>query len=1008
MIRSRLRLLLLLLCTTARLAVGAAQQETAGPDVRLSQLDPPPYLFDTFSMEQGLPQTNVNCCVQTPDGYLWIGTEAGLTRYDGLRFVSFRKLTTPGLLDHSVNCLLPSRQGGLWVGCERGLVHHRLGQFALVGLEQVAITALAEEAGGTLWIGTSNGLWSYAQGRLLAHTDEPSLEFQPVKSLFVDEAQRLWIGLANRPGLVRHAAGAFSHYDDGGTLTGITNAMCQDTRRTLWFATTTGIFSLAPDDVRPTPRRNLATGAGMTAKHILATRDGGLWLVDQTLQRVADARHFLAVPMAGFPTRSAIALTIDAEGSLWASARGHGLIRARPNGCWHLPPLGRFAHEAIKTVAEDATGHLWFTVARTHLQRLAPDGQLRTFGPEEGYPNSYPMSVWADRDGSIWTSFARTLVRRRPDGRLEFFPSQRGVHAFLRDRSGRLWCGGEEQLAMRRTDQDDFEEVRHADGSTLRRVYVLAETPDGTIYAGTEPGRLLHWIEGAMITLKSETEPPLGALRALYADSQGLLWLGLKRTGLAVWADGRCYASDLLASAVMDHVSAIQEDGEGRLWLGTPGGVLWADREDLLASARTGRREPWTFSLGRSSQLQPAGVISGGDQSLSWRLRNGRFVFATRRGLLLVDPTQAPRPAPAPPVHLESVRIDGQESRLDTDLQLPAGTREIAFGFTAVSFLQPERIQFRYRLQGFDPDWVDGGHRRSAVYGRLPPGRYVFQVQAGNLPDAWGEKTGASRTLEQQPYYYQTRWFLALLVCAVVAAAWGWQRWAHRRLAVRIELLEQRQATERERRRIAKRLHDDLGASLTEIGFYAENARQRATDAAGARDLAALSERSRALAESLDAVVWSIDPSHDYLDRLVSYLAEFFPDFLRLRGVRARLDLDPEFPPLPLSPEERTHLFLAVKEATHNLVKHAKASEGWLRVHLEGRRLLVVIEDNGIGFDPGAPRHAEADGLANLRSRLEEIGGAFALTSSPGKGCTVRFTLDLTGRVDSVPPAPPP
>jgi signal transduction histidine kinase len=361
-------------------------------------------------------------------------------------------------------------------------------------------------------------------------------------------------------------------------------------------------------------------------------------------------------------------------------------------------------------------------------------------------------------------------------------------------------------------------------------------------------------------------------------------------------------------------------------------------------------------------------------------------------------------------VVVEDVLVDGLAEAFATDtpdaqskvLEVAAGKRQIEFRYTGLSFVSPDRVRFRYKLDGLDGDWIEAGSRRSAQYSFLRPGKYRFHVTACNNDGVWNPE-GTVLGLKVLPHFYDTGWFLSL--CGLLAAgavAASVRQLVVRRMRRELESLERQRAVERDRARIAKDIHDDLGAGLTHISLLSELARRApAPELPG--HLTQISEMARELTRGMDEIVWAVDPRNDSLDGLMTYVCKFAQEYLNVAGIRCRLDLPAQLPPSPLPAEVRHNLFLAVKEALNNVVKHARATEVRLRLTLRPNAFTVTIEDNGSGLQaetkPPKParttRTSSGHGLENLRRRLEVVGGEARITTASGKGTTVDLMVAL-------------
>ena len=531
-------------------------------------------------------------------------------------------------------------------------------------------------------------------------------------------------------------------------------------------------------------------------------------------------------------------------------------------------------------------------------------------------------------------------------------------------------------------------------------------------------GRLFA-IRAGVISDETERVQGNGAMsiHCLCATSDGALWIGYSGTGVGRFKGGK-YARITTKEGLHDnYISQIVADKMDRLWLAGNGGIFQVSLKELSSVADD-------ISTGRKSRLRS--VLYGRAEGLpslqptydtipaAIRSADGRIWMAMRTGLAVVHTENIRDNPEPPPVLVERVLVDGEpvavydsksplrdpDLRGLTDLhqnhaglEIKANYRRLEIDFTALSFLAPENVNFRYRLDGFEDEWTDAGTERKATYAHLSSGNYVFHVIACNDSGVWND-VGAKFNFTVQPFFWQ-RWSfqLALLagftLCVIAIVRYV----SFRRLRTQVRQLEQQTVLHKERARIAKDIHDDLGANLTQITLLSELARQDMTtpEKAGGH-VDKISTTARQVMKSLDEIVWAVNPRNDTLPHLVDYLGQFTIDFLRAPGIRCRLDL-PEHPPeLNVPADIRHNLFLAVKEALNNIVKHAGAKQVRLGVDVSNGKLRVVVTDDGHGFEH-PPQDAWADGLRNMRQRMAEIGGDCAIESHAGTGTTITFDV---------------
>jgi signal transduction histidine kinase/streptogramin lyase len=671
---------------------------------------------------------------------------------------------------------------------------------------------------------------------------------------------------------------------------------------------------------------------------------------------------------------------------------------------------------AVESICQDPSGTIWAVTQNGVLARRI-DGKWSALPANENWPAD-ATCVTADANGAIWIGTRLHGLHCWRDGKFVTWgdPKQiRGqtIHTLLASRAGDLWIGEESPHAIQRLRSGQLRTFDLPPDSRILRA--MAEDIAGNIWAGTSKGVLLR-VNGDRLSDVTPRPQELASIRCLYTTTDGALWIGYAGWGVGRLKDGD-YAEIRTEQGLHDNwISHILSDGHGWLWFGGNRGIFKVRQQDLQEAALNKATRIRSIQFGKGDGL-PSLQATFGDSPDALRSRDGRLWIPMRTALAIVDPQKGIENGAAPRAVLNQVAVDdrkiawyagalpvpklGAEPILDLrsadiSVRLPPAHRRLQFEFSAPSFTAPENVQFRYRLEGLDEDWVEGGMQRVAEYSRLPAGNYVFRVIACNNEGVW-DNTGAALSLLVTPFFWQTLWFrigaLAVFTLAVVAAV---RFVSFRRLHQRLRVLEQQEALHRERARIAKDIHDDVGANLTQIALLGELAQQDRGEPDKAADrMGKISGTARMAIKSLDEIVWAVNPRNDTLAHLIDYAGQFAVDFLRAAGIRCRLDL-PEQPPVrELSTDLRHNLFLVIKEALNNVVKHAHASEVWLRASATAAGLEVVVEDNGSGFDR-APDDAVSDGLRNMRQRMADIGGECLLESKPGAGTKVFVHLPWT------------
>jgi signal transduction histidine kinase/streptogramin lyase len=624
--------------------------------------------------------------------------------------------------------------------------------------------------------------------------------------------------------------------------------------------------------------------------------------------------------------------------------------------------------------------------------------------------------VAADAKGRLWIGSQGAGLLMWETGQVQLVASPAELQGYARlmlpARDGRLWLGT--LLSIFSVKDGQLTREYTAD-STGDHPTGLAETTDGNIWVGTLAGHLLRREGGRFVRVEPPERNLLGRIWALWPGSDGGLWAGTSEGGLLHWRDGKFHRFTVRDGLPSDSIEQILGDASGNLWLGTRSGIVRVTEADLARSEAGELRQLPASIYGPTDGLLTIGSAIM-FQPNCWRGRDGNLLFAMANSVASVNPKDV-RGNPLPPaVVLESVRVDekmvwpdrvgavltagkraGKEIRAATApaITVGPGRGDVEFRYTGLSLGSPSLVRFRYRLEGSEKDWNEAGEERKAVYRHVPPGEYVFRLAACNSDGVWSEESALVAVIFR-PYFYQTFWFQGGSAAAVLAGlslAVGTAM--RRRMKRRLEELRRQHELERERARIAQDLHDDLGAGLTEISLL--GGMLQAPAGLPERSHLALPrivQRCRDLVTALDEIVWAVNPRNDSTNSLSSYLCRYAQEFLEPTSIRCRLEVQEADPDQPLDSEQRHNLFLAFKEVLTNVARHSNASEVSIRISTARRDgLLIRVEDNGQGLPDVVGEHA--DGLANLRRRMADIGGACEIGARGGGGVTVRLSLPL-------------
>ncbi len=640
------------------------------------------------------------------------------------------------------------------------------------------------------------------------------------------------------------------------------------------------------------------------------------------------------------------------------------------------------------------------------------DGARQSWGTNQ---DLYVRSVFVDRDQNVWIGtqgpwlpwWGPGLFQLR-DGEVRLDAGPARVWAIFQDRHGLLWIGSEFGLLSRKQNKL----YRTPDGLSSDDVRALADDADGNLWIGTALGGLNCLRDGKITSLRGE-HGSSSDISALLADSEGILWIGTHGRGLERFHEGKWTRYTTDQGLIGNNISYLLDDGQGCLWIGSNNGLMRVAKKDLNNFAEGAVKSISCRTYGKPDGL-PTGECTSGSQPAALRARDGKFFFCTTKGLAVLDPARlAPNTNP-PPVIIESVLVGGVEQNTNglrakslESITIPPGKERLDIQFTSLNLAAPERTRFKYRLDLGDEqtDWTEVGRSEAgdiptARYSRLQPGNYHFQVTACNEDGVWNE-TGASLAIIVQPPFWRTWPFLgasALCLLGIIVTVVHYV--STQKLQRQLESFRQQQALEKERARIARDIHDQLGASLTQVSLLGEMVEG---DKDSPPDVEAhgrqISQTARETTRALDEIVWTVNPSNDTLDGLITYICKYAQDYLAVAGLRYRLDIPPQLPEAVISPEVRHNVFLAAKEAVTNVVRHAQATTAWIRLRLEPGSFALEIEDNGRGIpNPEEKKAQSRNGLRNMRKRMEDVGGAFAISPGQEGGTLIRLTVPIKSR----------
>jgi len=1005
-------------------------------------------LIRNWQSDDGLPHDTVSSIVQTHDGFLWVATDRGLARFDGLKFTVFSGFNRPDLGYLSqVSRLFEAGDGSLLiVGSRAELAVFRQNKFELISAPSKDLKRgqfrnfLNSRFGGTILTEEGGLLWRWANGKLTALCTNDAIKKLAANGLGEDDLGQIW--LIQRGGnLLRFAAGKLEVVNLPAALPGETClALTQDAVGRLWLGTSAGLAVLRAGQFERVTLPDIRQPFAI--QDLLFTRDGGLWVQHgRVFQKLKDD-HWISGPVevtelrsttflaedrwgrlcvgtqaeglfriaevgttshtdhnSGLPGDALLCHLEDREGNEWFGLKDAGLVRLRPKWIANLHPFSKRPVD-VSSVCEDHEGGLWISIMG--------EGVFKSVGSNfvnyaADVPPTAVGSLLEDSRTNLWLGTSAGLFQLRAGRFVQALDSTQNIKGILNlyaDSLGRLWFGcGSGLYVLEKGQLTHFHPLGEELGFDMNAADVRAVIEDrqGRIWVGTGGRGLLAWEDGKWKRYLPKDGLGGAFIMALYVDTEGNLWVSTYGGGLSRWRGGQFFNYNTGNGLADNFVTHISEDRNGWLWMGSSkNGVFRVAKQQFDAVARGETPSVTCIAYDRSDGLVSMDC-NWAYQSAGCTTRDGRLLLPTLKGVVAIHPeTVELNPLP-PPVFIEALTIEGRPVAMtatkESSCNVPPGTHLLEITFNALCYSAPEKVRFRHTLTGLESTWIESGNSRSVQYYHLGPGKYQFQVTACNNDGVWN-RDGATLAITIQPFFWETWTFRALCVLLLLGTLAGivWQI-GRARAQRKINQLQRQQAVEQERGRIARDMHDELGSRLTKAGLITKSLARGLNQQDQSRQrLASLQQTVEEMTLTMDELVWTVNPKQDTLNGLANYLVHYTKEFLADSGLECRLDLPTDLPSGLLSSQTRHGLFLAFKEALNNCVHHAQAHRVAVIMRVAGGVLRLEVSDDGQGFAPDQVRPV-ARGLENMRERLASLGGTCLVESVAGQGTRVTFEI---------------
>ena len=987
----------------------------------------------TWQSDSGLPQNTVHSVLQTRDGFLWIATEAGLARFDGLNFRVYDTQNTPQLRSDIINDLKEDSFDALWISTTSGLVRETRGAFTLFsaadGLPSSAVSAtyishagkliamtaggvavlhgdrfekiagaedlqvtnassqIAEDGRNQIWIAGNREVYRLDGDGLKATRLAVSADLGELRSVALSRSGQVWVGgrggveildgdrsrsLTVKDGLPSDVIHVLLPDDDGGMWIGTDRGLARwsagvvsavgaseglgaapverlymDRERTLWVATNRAVARVSNGVVDLSPRHFRLTGI----LSIFEDREGSVWFgTDNAGVTVLREQAFSTLSEQDGLTAGAVrAIFQNRAGAIWLGTNGGGLDRVEGGRASALVSHPSLSSDVVLALAE--TGDDLWVGTPNGLNRVR-HGVVRVFTTENGLADDFVRSLFADRDGSLW----------------------------IGTRNGLSHLGG-----------GHFTSYSTLDGLGSDLIGAILRSRKGDLWIGTLGG--LSRLEGSgFVTLRTKDGLGSDAVTSLLEDNAGTLWIGTQNAGLSSLRDGRIISFPPSKSGLPETVFGMLQDGAGDLWMSSRREIYRVSASALegFASRGAGPGPVRRYGIADGMRISEG---SGGGHPAAWRMHDGSLWFATLDGVAFVSPESTTRNELPPLTAIEQILLNDREVHLQREgavktLVVPPGARRIEVQYAGLSFVAPQKVRYRYRLRGFDKEWVEAGSRREAFYTNIPPGRYTFEVLSSNNDGVWSMDP-STFNLRVQPTLLQTWWFYGLMVLGLGGLAFLIYRW-------RVLTVEaQYKAVLQERGRIAREIHDTLAQGYVAISVQLEITARllQVSKEAALKQLDETKELVRGNLVDARSSIWNLR-SQSEAETLPSLLAAMTESRSSADGPVLKLEIKGAYRPVATGVEQE--ILRIAQESVTNAIRHARAKHIRVTLRYDASTLQLQVADDGRGFAETSKDWTGAGhfGVQGMRERAERISARFIVSSREGEGTVVDLQMD--------------
>ncbi len=982
------------------------------------------YSHRSWDSKNGFSSYSINVIHQTRDGYLWIGTDEGLVRFDGVEFITYNTVNTKAFQTNNVSSLVEDKNGRLWIGCsDGGLLSYHQNSFTYYSIKDTLkddrILSMCLDHENNLWVGTSSNLSYIPLDEMAKQTfykDRPILKISNIDfsvpdvfSIGCDELGTIWVVCRSNSSVYKISSGkkqkdfAFQ----GPFWESQIVCFLSDSKRRNWVGTSFGLKILSEGNINLYKANNGFFNFRVTS--IKEDRAGNLWIGTYgdglyKLDTTGYIKKFYE--KNGMSLGRVMAIYEDIEGGIWIGTRGGGLHRLQKKIFKTYTTNDGLSDNRVWTICESRNSDIWIGTQKG-LNKLSfnKSGEtITTLSIPGDEKNNIVRTIIEDHNYDIWVGVNKDILKYSKGKLTQFLPINM-ARAMVVDSDKNLWIGGVGTgiIKVRNENYQIFLNNltfinKKISYPVVNQIKALCYDDKGSLWIGTKNG-LFHFIGDSLYYFDQAPGLTGNAVMTLFNDSQGTIWITVYGFGLFRFNPGnneKQFSRITKENGLIDNtIYSILEDDYGKFWFGSNKGIFSIVRQELVDFCDGKLSSVRAVAYGLEAGMESI-ECNGGNHPSAIKSKDGRLWFPTMGGVTVVDPSKIVKKLDSLKVYIQKTTIDGVELSTNRPNSLePGKKRKIEFNYTAINFSNPENIRFKYMLEGYDNEWIDAKHNRTINYLNISPGQYKFRVLASNHTGIWNSEE-ASISFQIPKHYWETETFKILFGILIVSIIIGTTRlFFIRKLKRQKHIHETQRAIEQERLRISRDIHDEIGSRLTKILVLNEVVGDEADKTHKVKEFTKkISNETKQIIENLDEIIWFINPGNDTIEHLGSFLREYIVDFFCSTDIECNCDFPDSYPAIQISPEVRRNCVLAVKEITNNIVKHASATKVHAQFQIQEKSVIISISDNGRGFSTSEP-HTIGNGLTNIQKRIEELRGKVLVESEISSGTTIQISIPL-------------